>query len=57
MLLVNALSQCYLVNFILSFSFTYLNHVILIIEIYCQSFTNLAPASMASVKAHKFYKS
>ena len=37
MLLVNALSQCQLVSFILSFIFTYLNHVTLIIAIYCQS--------------------
>ena len=55
----NAISQCQLVNFILSFVFTYLNHVILTIAIYCQLIANRAAASMASVKAskaHKFYK-
>ena len=54
MLLVNASSQLY---FILSFILTYLSHVILIIVIFCQSITNLAAASMTSVKAHKIYKS
>ena len=56
MLLVTALSQRYLVNFILSFIFTFLNHVISILAIYFQSITNLVATSIVSAKSDKSYK-